>query len=941
MSFIKRHIGLDKTRILNYLNLTEKEFISRVIPKNIISKPKNFKVHREEESLKKLRENFKDKNYKYLIGLDFHESLLPTVIKRNLLENPKWYTAYTPYQSEISQGRLESLFNFQTLISELTSLPITNCSLLDSGSSSVEALNMAYVYHRKNRNSFFVDENVHPHIKEILKTRSDILGLDLQVKNIKEINITPDLLGAYFSYPDTYGRINFFEDIIEELNKNKSTVITHNDPLSLMIFKSPGEIGVDISVGTTQRFGLPLWFGGPHSSFIATKEEFLRLMPGRIVGESKDRNNMKCFRLALQTREQHIKRDKALSNICTSQALLANVSSMFAIYHGKEGLSEIALDVFTKKETMKYFLRKNYPEVDKGFCFDTIRLKKKSLYPNLKKEGFYPRILEDEISFSINEATSFKDCKDIINICNKIDMLKCSCFVPDKITVFHVTEELFREKFLKIKESLKGLKSYKRDDNFLNQEIFKEKKSETWMMRYINHLGDKDYSLVSGMIPLGSCTMKLNSASQLEPLSWSELMNKHPYTEEMPRGYKMMINKVSSYLLNLTDMKKISYQSNSGAMGEYTGLLCIKKYHSYNNESYRNLILIPESAHGTNFTSAILAGMKILKYNDKLGLSDFKKIVEDNKEKLAGIMITYPNTYGIFDENIKEITNLIHKNGGLVYMDGANMNAQTGWTSPGSCGADVCHLNIHKTFCIPHGGGGPGLGPICVNEKLEKFLPSNNLTDKNYFESDTIGMITSSNYSSASLLAIPYIYFKTTGLEGQREATLSALLASNYLKKKLEPYYNIYMENKLGLVGHEFIIDLNNFKDLGIKDKDIAKRLIDYNFHPPTMSWPVPNSLMIEPTESENLEELDRFVEAMISIYKEIEEVRLGYYSLENNVLKNSPHSLKDLENWNFDYSLEKAFFPLPDLKEKKHWPTHSRIDDIYGDKNLKLKSLI
>ena len=936
MSFIRKHVGFNSKKILDYLKYNEKDFIKSIIPENIHYDPKKFNSITEEEVIKKIRKNLGDKDYKYLIGLDFNDSLLPSVIKRNVLENPKWYTSYTPYQSEISQGRLESLFNYQTMISEITALPLSNCSLLDSGSASVEALGVAYDFHKKKKKKFFIDTNIHPHIKEILETRGKIMGLDFIVDELEKIQIEKDLFGVVFSYPDTNGDIKLHYNIIKDLKKNNTVVISHNDLMSLMLLKPPGELGIDISFGTTQRFGLPLWYGGPHSAFIATKDKYLRFMPGRMVGETVDRNGDKCYRLAIQTREQHIKKEKATSNICTSQALLANVSSMYSIYHGKENLINISRDIYYKTKTLKYFLEKFVPVSKKDLFYDTIKICDIEFFNILKTRGYYTRLLEDGISLSLNESINIEECVEIINICNFSEKkINSDMFLED---LDYVTKNLFLQKYKEFKENDSFPVEISRDDDFLNQDIFKYSKSETEMLRYINSLSDKDYSLVSGMIPLGSCTMKLNGTTQLEPLSWKELQNKHPFSREIPKVYEKIIQELSFYFLNITNMKAISYQSNAGSVGEYTGLLCIKKYHKSIGEEERNICLIPSSAHGTNFTSSRLSGLEVIKYNDNICISEFEKMVKKYSKNLSTLMITYPNTYGIFDKNIKQIIDIVHKNGGLVYMDGANMNAQTGWTSPGSCGADVCHLNIHKTFCIPHGGGGPGMGPICVNSKLVKFLPSNIITDKNYHNSETIGMITSSNYSSASLLTIPYIYFSNMGSEGIKEATLAALLASNYLKKNLEEYYDIYKQNENNLVGHEFIIDLNKFREFGVTEKDISKRLIDYNFHPPTMSWPVSGSLMIEPTESESLKEMDRFIEAMISIFYEIQEIKENKYSKDNNVLVNSPHSYSDLINWNFPYSTEKAFFPVDNLKKNKTWPSNPRIDDIYGDRYLKFK---
>ena len=935
MSFVNKHIGLSVKNINNIINnLGYKgvnQFIGAIIPNNIRYNLKKYNPIEEHISINNLKK-INNKNYKYLIGLEYNESILPNVIKRNLLENPKWYTSYTPYQSEISQGRLESLFNYQTLISELTDLPVSNSSLLDSGSACAEAMTMAYASNKFKKKLFFIDENMHPHLIEVMKTKCYALNIDYNIDNINNLNISDDLFGVITSYPNTYGDINHNEKIYKDLNKNNIPLITHNDLMSLLLFKSPGSLGANISVGTTQRFGLPLWYGGPHSSFISCDENFTRFLPGRIVGKTIDRNNNECFRLVLQTREQHIRKENALSNICTSQALLANTSSMYAIYHGKPNLLKISKDIYVKTLAIKNILKYKTFEIHDSNSFDTIILLKNNtlLFNNLLNNGFYTRKIDNNrTGISLNEKFDDNDCVELINLLimdydKFLKNINLDIFVKEKNNIIKNlnfnNEHIFR------------------DDNFLNQAIFKEQKSETFMVRYINSLADKDYSLVNGMIPLGSCTMKLNSSTQMAPLSFDSIGNSHPYQHDTPDIYKKIITELSDYLLNITNMDSISYSPNSGAMGEYTGLLCIKKYHHKMDQEKRNICLIPNSAHGTNFASANMCSMKIVKFDDNMNIDDFEQFVEKYKDELSCMMITYPNTYGVFNEDIKDYCRIIHKYGGLVYMDGANMNAQVGFTSPGSCGADVCHLNIHKTFCIPHGGGGPGMGPICVNKKLSEFLPSNIYTNINYNKENKVGMVTNSQYSSASILTIPYLYFKNMGSDGIKQSTLVAILNANYLKTQLQKKFTIFSQNKNGLVGHEFIIDLNEFKDYGITDKDVAKRLIDYSFHPPTMSWPVPNSLMIEPTESESIEELDRFIDAMNCIYDEIIEIKDGKYPKDNNVLVNAPHSYSDLLEWKFDYSIEKACFPVNGLKTNKFWPNNPRIDDVYGDKNLVLK---
>ena len=924
MNFLNRHVGNSKSQvkqILKILNLKDKEIVSNIIPKNILSNFKEFPPKSEIDNLKNL-EIMMSKNRKFhsMIGLDFSESIVPNVIKRNLLENPKWYTSYTPYQAEISQGRLESLFNFQILITELTNLPISNCSLLDTGSASVEALNMAFFNQKEKKKRFFVDENTHPHLLETMRTRANVIDLDFEVGKIDDINIDNNLFGFYFSNPNTYGNIDYMEKLVKELNSNQTTVISHNDIMSLLLLKPPGDYGVDISLGSTQRFGLPLWYGGPHSCYLACKEDFLRLVPGRIIGKSVDRNGEEAFRMALQTREQHIRKDRATSNICTSQALLANTSSMYAIYHGKDELIKISQSISKKTGVLRNLISSKYEidneEIYSSFLVKLSEVERNIIFQTLLEKGIELRKVKQGLVLNINENTNL-----------------------------HIISNILRQFGIIIskKEIKKLIDNYepvsKRDkESFLNQKIYKHGKSETEMMRYMDNLVSKDYSLVHGMIPLGSCTMKLNAGMEMEPLSWDSVQHPHPFSEIEPIGYKNMIEELGERLLDITGMKAISFQTNAGSMGEYAGLLCIKKYHKERNQENRNICLIPESAHGTNFTSARLAKMKIKKYSDNISIEEFKDMVKGLQDNLSSLMITYPNTYGIFDENIKEIIDIIHNNGGLVYMDGANMNAQCGFTSPGECGADVCHLNLHKTFCIPHGGGGPGMGPILVNEKLREYLPSNINQNPEYSKGNHIGMVTNSNYSSASILTIPYLYLTTLGTDGLKQVTKHAIINANYLKKMLEDDYMIYSENKGGLVGHEFIIDLREFKKFGITEKDVAKRLLDYSFHPPTMSWPIPGSIMIEPTESEDLEELDRFISAMKSIREEIREIERGEYQVDNNVLVNSPHSIKDLVDWKYDYTTQKGCFPLEYLEKNKFWPSNSRIDDVYGDKNLILK---
>jgi glycine dehydrogenase len=989
MAFIWRHLGNNSkniTKMLSRLNNKQSsvdDLVNKVIPDNIkITHTNKFNPVSERRAISEMKQTFGkisyNRNRKTLVGMDFHESILPTVISRNLLENPKWYTAYTPYQAEISQGRMESLFNFQTMVCELTDLPLSNCSLLDSASAAAEAFNIAHNQHKGKRPNFFCDTMVHPVLQRVLETRANLIGANIVFANINEYEFKNGnnlFSGALFAYPNVRGEVNYLQSKIDEIKETGALVATHNDILSLLILKPPGQLGVDISFGTTQRFGLPFWNGGPHSAFFALNEKLLRMMPGRIVGLSRCRNGLDAYRLALQTREQHIKKERALSNICTSQALLANTSAMWAIYYGREELINKAIYVFTLRNVLNGILsglksritvlgndNLNFGQVS----FTTNGNINKQLQFSLNSRGYSTYLtnydnnydnqntLNQSICISLGETVDINDIYEIYSIIasvtgnNYLELLNRM----DVINIFE--RELFRTRpgfFSKEDNTFKGYSNYLRlNDNlstnkeFLHQDIFKTPKSETWMLRYINKLADKDYSLATGMIPLGSCTMKLNSTTEMLPLSWEEIQSLHPFCQMSSKhrnSYNNMIEELTERLKDITGFDCINYQSNSGAMGELSGLAVIKSYHKDVSEGARNTILIPESAHGTNFSSARLAGFKIKRFSDSLSAEQFKEVCDGLGDSLAGLMITYPTTYGLFNSDIKEICEIIHNSGGLVYMDGANMNAQCGLTSPRKCGADICHLNLHKTFCIPHGGGGPGMGPIGVTSELKKYLPVNPLiqSDNCGDEEKSYGSLTMSPNASASILSIPLLYLKLVGSEGVKMASEQAILNANYLKDRLDKHYKIFSledaEPNDTLAGHEFIITLEEFSKLNISDKDIAKRLIDYNFHPPTMAWPVPKSLMIEPTESEDLEELDRFIDAMIKIREEIEEIKEGKYPIDNNPLVNAPHSLDDITDWNFPYSIEKALYPIETLKDDKLFPTRSRVDDIYGDRNL------
>lgn len=852
-----------------------------------------------------------NKIMKSFIGKGYHNTITPSCIQRNILENPKWYSPYTPYQAEISQGRLESLHNFQTLVKSLSGLPLTNASLLDEASSAAEVMTMCYSYNRNKKKQFFVSDSMHPQTLKVLDTRAYALDIDLQIEPFNNFKLDNNTCGFMFQYPDTDGEINIPFDLIKE-SRDKGVVSTcSNDLLASCIFKSPGELGIDIAFGSMQRFGVPMYFGGPHPAYLACTGNFLRFMPGRIIGESIDIMGNSCYRLGLQTREQHIKKERATSNICTSQALLANITSMYAINHGREGLIKIANDIHNNAKMLKSWCHFNNLELVNNNCFDTVTFiheRADSIVDKLYCLNMLVFNEGNKISITFDETSTFEDKNKIVQVLqSELDKNNNVDFDKD---------------ILKIDDNLL------RKSDLLNEEIFNGMEELT-LTRYIHKLADKDYSLVNGMIPLGSCTMKLNPSYTLEPMSWDSVANVHPFSPSATNfGYKSLIKKTADYLKGITGFDYCSFQPNSGAMGEYTGLLCIKKYHDVNNTG-RNICLIPKSAHGTNFASAALTNMKIVAFDDEK-FDDFADFVEQYKDTLACLMITIPNTSGMYQDNIEDITSVIHKNGGLVYMDGANMNALAGKIKPAYIGADVCHLNLHKTFCIPHGGGGPGMGPILCNDKLGKYLPTNVFQSSDKEIENSIGSVTASQWSSASLLTIPYLYLYKNNNDVKFNTEL-AIENSNYIKERLSEHFTIDSRKS----EHEFIVDLSEFKEFNITDVDIAKRLIDYSFHPPTMSWPKLNAIMIEPTESENREELDRFIDAMISIRAEIEEIKNGAYPMVNNVLKNAPHIKSEAMDWKYDYTMEKAFFPNDSLKENKFWPTIKRVNDKWGDKKM------
>ena len=873
----------------------------------------------------------KNKKYKSYIGTGYYDCFTPNVIKRNILENPGWYTAYTPYQAEIAQGRMEALINYQTMVTDLTGMEISNASLLDEGTAASEAMTMFFRVRKgskKNAFKFFVSNKIFPQTIELLKTRSEPLGIELVIDDLDKFNFGDSYFGAIFQYPDNDGNIVDLSSYLEKARNKSIFTCVASDLMSLVLLKSPGEMGADAVVGNSQRFGVPMGYGGPHAAFYATKEEFKRHIPGRIIGVSVDSGGNNAYRMALQTREQHIKRDRATSNICTAQVLLSVMAGMYAVYHGKDGLKKIATKIATLTQLLENGISSlDFNQENENF-FDTLKIKvtsedKDKIKKVAEKNHINFRYFEtDHIGISLDETTQVSDVLDILNIFSEVSgkSLEINLNNIDDLK-YNISENQFR------------------NSEFLSHDVFNKYHTEHEILRYMKRLENKDLSLVHSMISLGSCTMKLNSTTEMIPVTWEE-MNLHPFVPmDQAKGYSEMINTLDTWLCEITGFSAMSFQPNSGAQGEYTGLMVIRAYHLDKGNDNRNIALIPSSAHGTNPASAIMAGMKVVVVAcDKHGNIDFDDLNEkcqEHSENLSCLMITYPSTHGVFEDKILEVCNLIHENGGLVYMDGANMNAQVGLTSPKNIGADVCHLNLHKTFCIPHGGGGPGMGPIGVVEKLIKFLPRNIFAD---FDKSNITPVSSAPYGSASILAISYSYISMMGGASLKKATELSILNANYIRSRLQDHYQVLYKGINGTSAHEFIIDCRDFKsDTDIEVEDIAKRLMDYGYHAPTVSFPVPGTMMIEPTESETKAELDRFCDVMIEIRNEIEEVRNGTYDKENNVLKNAPHtaSVVTSSSWVFPYTREKAAYPLDFVASNKFWPSVGRVDNAHGDRNL------
>ena len=940
-NFVSRHNGPREHEVEIMLkkigSSSLDQLVHETIPENIrLKKPMNLpKGISEYEYLKKIREiASKNKIFRSYIGLGFYNTITPAVIQRNILENPSWYTSYTPYQAEISQGRLEALLNYQTMVMDLTGMQLANASLLDEATAAAEAMTMMYNSRQrqavqKGANVLFVDSSVFQQNLDVIKTRSNPFGIEVKTGCYKEFEFTDKVFGAIVQYPAANGKIRDYRQFTEKAHVNGSMVTAVADIMSLVIVTPPGEWGADIVCGSTQRFGIPLGYGGPHAAYFATREEFKRTMPGRIIGVTKDAQGKNALRLALQTREQHIKRERATSNICTAQALLATMAGMYAVYHGKEGITRIARHIHHAAGLLALEISKlGYHIITENF-FDTFRfeLPDNVLLSDVRKLAvdkminFY-YIDQKTIGISTDETISINDINDIISIFATTVGKQAPVIdsVPDKM-YFN--------------------KSFCRSSSFMKLKVFSNYHCETEMMRYIKKLERKDFSLTHSMISLGSCTMKLNAAIEMIPVSWMEFGAIHPFVPfDQAEGYHIIFSELENYLKEITGFDAVSFQPNSGAAGEYAGLMVIRQYHISNMQGHRNVALIPSSAHGTNPASAVMAGMKVVVVDcDKQGnisVDDLRKKAVENSANLSVFMVTYPSTHGVFESAIIEMCRIIHENGGQVYMDGANMNAQVGLTNPALIGADVCHLNLHKTFAIPHGGGGPGVGPIATAKHLSKFLPSHPLVKTG--GNSGITAVASAPFGSASVIPITYGYISMLGAEGLTQVTKIAILNANYLASSLNDYFNVLYTGEKGRVAHEMILDCHNFKKIAdISEADIAKRLMDYGFHAPTLSFPVHGTLMVEPTESESKQELDRFIETMVAIYREITDISDGNADRSDNVLKNAPHTALSVitGEWTHPYTREKAAYPLPWIADNKFFPASGRVDDAFGDRNL------
>ncbi|MTI30618.1 aminomethyl-transferring glycine dehydrogenase [Xanthovirga aplysinae] len=941
--FESRHNGPDQRQVSQMLEKVGanslEELIEQTIPATIrLQKELDLPTAKSEfDFLKDIKKTAqKNKVFRSFIGMGYYNTITPGVIQRNILENPGWYTAYTPYQAEIAQGRLEALINFQTTVMDLTGMELANASLLDEGTAAAEAMSMSAALRKgakKKAHKFFVDQNVFPQTLDILQTRALPIGIELVSGDLNSVDLSDsDLYGIMVQYPDGNGEVKDYQTLVEAAHQNDLKVTFIADLLSLALLTPPGEFGADIVVGTTQRFGVPMGYGGPHAGYFATKEQYRRQIPGRIIGVSKDKEGNTAYRMALQTREQHIKREKATSNICTAQVLLAVMAGMYSVYHGPNGIRRIAENTLGHARLLDKGLKVlGYKQVNENY-FDTLKVEMPS---EIVSEKIEKLALAQEINFryfdnqfigiAIDETTTIEDIQDVLGIFAEAIDQDLGDFDPQK-----EAENL----------AIDWPQALVRKSDYLTHPVFNTHHSESEMLRYIKQLENKDLSLVHSMISLGSCTMKLNATAEMIPITWPEFCNMHPFVPaNQAEGYRELFTDLEKWLSEITGFAATSLQPNSGAQGELAGLLVIRALHHSRGEVNRNVVLIPSSAHGTNPASAVMAGMKVVivkcDENGNIDVADLKEKAESHKEDLSTLIVTYPSTHGVFEESIKEICQIVHDNGGRVYMDGANMNAQVGLTSPATIGADVCHLNLHKTFCIPHGGGGPGVGPICVTEELKPFLPSNPVIATG--GENGITAISAAPWGSADILTISYAYIAMMGADGLKRATQLAILNANYIQTLLKDHYPVLYKGSQGRNAHELIVDCRQFKAVGVEVEDIAKRLMDYGFHAPTVSFPVAGTLMIEPTESEATEELDRFCEAMIAIRNEIREIEEGIADKESNVLKNAPHTATTAlsDNWNYPYSREKAVYPLAYVKQNKFWPSVSRVDSAYGDRNL------
>ena len=941
IAFVNRHIGLSKEEeelMLSSINCEDlKTLINQTVPDPIRSSkeldlpPALTEVDFIDHFKSMMSNNQISHNF---IGMGYYDCITPKVILRNILENPGWYTAYTPYQAEIAQGRLEALINYQTMVIDLTGMEVANASLLDEGTAAAEAISMLYNKRpkaKKQSNTLLVDQEMFPQTLSVVRTRAEAIGITITLCDIQKADVTgDDVFAVMVQYPNNSGEVIDHTHLLSAAKEHEVSSIFVADLMSLALLKSPGSIGADVVVGTTQRFGVPLGFGGPHAAYFATKEKYKRVLPGRIIGLSKDTQGHPAYRMALQTREQHIKREKATSNICTAQVLLAVIAGMYGVYHGPEGLQRIAGRITSLAHLLEGQLIKiGYDQTNSAF-FDTLKIACSNidgLRRTAEREGVNLRYYADDkhVGISIDETTTLQDIELLLNIFSK-----------------HKDGAVIDRNFLyeDVDVDIKWSENLMRTDEFMTHEVFHSYRSEHEMLRYLKKLENRDLSLAHSMISLGSCTMKLNATTEILPITWPEVNSIHPFAPvEQTAGYLQLFENLRMWLAEITGFHGVSLQPNSGAQGEFAGLMVIKAYHESRGDHHRNVMLIPSSAHGTNPASAVMAGQQvvIVKCDDQgnIDIADLKSTIEQHADNLSGLMVTYPSTHGVFEVQIKEICQMVHGHGGQVYMDGANMNAQVGLTSPGLIGADVCHLNLHKTFCIPHGGGGPGMGPICVAEHLSPFLPTHDVIRcGGALSSDSIS---AAPYGSASILAISYAYIAMMGAQGLTRATEIAILNANYIKHRLEGHYGILYVGHEGRCAHEMIIDCRDFKALGIEVTDIAKRLMDYGYHAPTVSFPVPGTMMIEPTESETKEEIDRFCGAMIAIREEIREIEQHQYPDDNNVLKNAPHTAAVVmsDDWNYPYSRAKAAYPLDYTRDNKFWPSVSRVDNAYGDRNL------